>query len=182
MAPLLDSPLVGERSGELARGAGDERVLVLGIGNLLMGDEGVGVHVLRALAAREAIAGARLLDGGTGGVNLLLEFGAAKDIILVDATRDGRPAGTLAYQRPERVGDLPRGLSAHDFGLKDLFAAAALIGRMPRLHLYTVSVEEVRPMCLELSGPVAAAVPALTGVVHAHAAALAEAISHAHAP
>lgn len=179
MPPLLDSPLVGESSAELARGAGDERVLVLGIGNLLMGDEGVGVHVLRALAASDPIPGSRILDGGTGGVNLLLEFGAAQDIILIDATRDQRPAGTLAYQRPERVGDIPRGLSAHDFGLKDLFAAAALLGRMPRLHLYTVSVEEIRPMCMELSRPVAEAVPALASVVHAHAAALAAAPSHA---
>ena len=94
-------------------------------------------------------------------------------IVLIDATRDGRPAGTITYLHPECVGDLPRGLGAHDFGLKDLFAAAALIGRLPGLHLYTISVETIRPMCTELSPPVAAAVPEVAFTARAHAARLA---------
>jgi len=134
-------------------------VLVLGVGNLLMGDEGVGVHVLRWLERERRIAGVRLLDGGTGGVNLLAEFEGVRSIILVDATRDGSAAGTIGYRRIERVGELPRGLGAHDFGLKDLFAAAALIGRLPEIHLFTIAVEEIRPMTTELSAPVASSVP-----------------------
>lgn len=182
MTALLDTVLVGENFAATRASRADDRVLVLGIGNLLMGDEGVGVHVLRGLGQVPALPGVRLLDGGTGGVNLLLEFGGAADIVLVDATRDGLPAGTIAYQRPERVEEIPRGLSAHDFGLKDLFAAAALLGNMPRLHLYTVSVEEVRPMCLELSSAVAEAVPALVCVMHAHIAMLAGSVAEvAHA-
>jgi hydrogenase maturation protease len=71
------------------------------------------------------------------------------------------------------VGDLPRGLGAHDFGLKDLFAAAALLGQLPNIHLYTVSVEELKPMCTDLSPAVAAAVPEVVHAMHAHAARLA---------
>ena len=63
------------------------------------------------------------------------------------------------------MGDLSRGLSAHDFGLKDLFAAAALLEQLPRISLYTVSVEEIRPMCTELSPAVAAAVPPVVAAV-----------------
>ncbi len=170
---LLDSTLEGEAYAHPLAAVLGARVLVLGIGNVLMGDEGVGVHVLRQLEQEPCAAGVRLLDGGTGGVSLLTEFDGVQSIILIDATRDGRPAGTITYLHPDRVVDLPRGLGAHDFGLKDLFAAAALIGQLPGLHLYTISVETIRPMCTELSPAVAAAVPVVTGTARAHAARLA---------
>ena len=164
---LLDSTLVGEAFASAPSADAAARVLVLGIG-----DEGVGVHVLRALEQGPPLPGVRLLDGGTGGVNLLPEFDGIDAVLLVDATRDGRPAGTLTHLQIVRVGELPQGLGAHDFGLKDLFAAAALLGRLPRLHLYTISVEVVAPMCTELSPPVAAAVARAAAAVRHHAAAL----------
>jgi len=159
MISLLDSAMAGEEALAPQPGAESARVLILGIGNVLMGDEGVGVHVLRRLEREALLPGVRLLDGGTGGVNLLGEFGGAEVVILVDATRDGSPAGTVRQRRIDRVVDLPRGLGAHDFGLKDLFAAAALVGRLPDVHLFTIAVETVRPMCMELSAAVAASVP-----------------------
>jgi hydrogenase maturation protease len=158
MTGLLDNTLVGEPSADRAVDSPPAcRVLVLGVGNLLMGDEGVGVHVLRELE-KQAPQGVRLLDGGTGGINLLREFDGVCDIVLIDATRDGNPAGTLTFLQPRDAGELPRGLGAHDFGLKDLFAVSALLDQMPSVHLFTISVEEIRPMCMELSPAVAAAV------------------------
>jgi hydrogenase maturation protease len=153
--------------------AGPVRVLLLGVGNLLMGDEGVGIHVVREMESQPPLFGVRVLDGGTGGINLLLEFDGVRDIVMVDATCDGRPAGTVTLLQPRRVADLPRGLGAHDFGVKDLFAASALLGTMPGIHLYTISVEEIRPMCTELSPAVAAAVPEVVHAMHALAARLA---------
>ena len=171
MISLLDSPMVG--SAPPPTPAGPAPILVLGVGNILMGDEGVGVHVLRHLEQQPLISAVRLLDGGTGGINLLSELDGARAIVLIDATRDGQPAGTITYLQPKLVGDLPRGLGAHDFGLKDLFATAELLGHLPELHLYTISVETLKPMCLELSPAVAAAVPEVVHTVHAHAARLA---------
>jgi hydrogenase maturation protease len=163
---LIDTVLVGESYAAVQpRRAGDQ-ILVLGVGNLLMGDEGVGIHILRELEQLPRLAGVYLLDGGTGGVNLLTEMDGVRDCVLVDATRDGQPAGTVTFLRPDVVGELPRGLGAHDFGLKDLFAAAALIGRLPRIHLFTISVEEVRPMCTELSPAVNASIPRVMVDVH----------------
>jgi hydrogenase maturation protease len=160
MAGLLDNTLVGEphvARSEAAMPAA--RVLVLGVGNVLMGDEGVGVHVLRLLEKTAAPDGVRLLDGGTGGINLLIELDGVDDIVLIDATRDGKPAGTVTFLQPRDAGELPRGLGAHDFGLKDLFAVSALSGRAPSIHLFTISVEEIRPMCMDLSPAVASAMP-----------------------
>lgn len=156
------------------------RVLLLGVGNWLMGDEGVGIHVVNALDARPPLAGVRRLDGGTGGIALLLEFDGVTDIVMVDATIDGQPAGTVTLLRPERVADIPRGLGAHDFGVKDLFAASALLGTMPALHLFTISIEEVRPMCTDLSPEVAAAIPEVVQAMHTLAARLAADVGRPH--
>ena len=154
-------------------------LLVIGVGNLLMGDEGVGIHALRELEAGPALPGADLLDGGTGGLNLLEAIERAPIVIMLDATRDGQPAGTITWLRPARVADLPHGLSAHDFGLKDLFAASALLGKFPEIHLVTISVETIRPMCLVLSHEVAQAVPEVVRQVRALVAELAPtAVAH----
>ena len=168
MLGLIDNALVGEPSASRAAVAvGSARVLVLGVGNLLMGDEGVGVHVLRRLEQEAAVPGVRLLDGGTGGINLLVEFDGVRDIVLIDATRDGQAAGSITFLQPRIAGELPRGLGAHDFGLKDLFAVADLLGWLPAIHLFTISVEQIRPMCMELSPAVAAAVPEVVQAVRA---------------
>lgn len=169
---LLDTTLVGELSDPRAPADPDSPVLILAVGNLLMGDEGVGIHFLRALEHEAPVPGARLLDGGVAGINLLEDIQRARSVIMIDATRDGRPAGTVTLLRPATVGAIPQGLSAHDFGLKDLFAAAALLGSMPDVHLFTISVETVKPMCLELSPPVAAALPEVLHSVRALAARL----------
>ena len=169
---LLDTTLVGEPSRAPASTDAAAPVLILAVGNLLMGDEGVGVHFLRTLELAPPLPGTRLLDGGVAGVTLLDDVQRARSVIMIDATRDGRPAGTITRLRPANVGALPQGLSSHDFGLKDLFAAAALLGAMPDVHLFTVSVTTVHPMCLELSPPVAAALPELLLAVRTLAARL----------
>jgi hydrogenase maturation protease len=169
---LLDTTLVGEPSDRRAPADLDSPVLILAVGNLLMGDEGVGIHLLRALEHEPPVPGARLLDGGVAGINLLEDIQRARSVIMIDATRDDRPAGTVTLLRPATVGAIPQGLSAHDFGLKDLFAAAALLGSMPDVHLFTISVETVKPMCLELSPAVAAALPEVLHSVRALAARL----------
>jgi hydrogenase maturation protease len=163
IAPAVD-PVSG--SAPVAGGP-PPAVLVVGVGNLIMGDEGVGIHLLRTLENDPPVPGVHLLDGGTGGIILLEAIARAPVVVMVDATRDGQPAGTVSLLRPACVADLPRGLSAHDFGLRDLFAAAALLGQFPDIHLFTISVETINPMCLELTEPVAAAMPEVVRSVHA---------------
>ena len=170
--PPLDSALVGWTHDPTPPAVPAPGVLVLGVGNLLMGDEGVGIHTLRALEGDPVPDGVRLLDGGTAGINLLEDIQSARVVVMIDATRDGRPAGSIALHRPETVGALPHGLSAHDLGIKDLFAADALLGNMPVIYLFTISVETIVPMSMELSPPVAAAVPEVMEAVSALVAGL----------
>ncbi len=131
-------------------------VLVLGIGNVLMGDEGVGVHVVRRLQQIGVPAGVELLDGGTGSFNLLEAMQGAESIVLIDATMDGAPPGTVRRLVPRFSSDYPRTLTAHDIGLKDLLDAFHLLGQVPRVVLYAVSIGQTE-LGTELSPEVAAA-------------------------
>ena len=135
------------------------RPLVLGVGNYLLGDEGVGVHAVRALQESGVPEGVTALDGGTGGFHLLSLFQEHDPIILIDATMDGAPAGTVSLLQPKFASDFPRTLSAHDIGLRDLLESAALLGPLPTLHLITVSIESLQSMSVELSPGVKSAVP-----------------------
>jgi hydrogenase maturation protease len=136
-----------------------KRTLILGVGNVLMGDEGIGVHAIAALEKDEFPAGVSLLDGGTGGFHLLSLFEEYDPIIFIDATMDGKPAGTVTLIQPRFASDFPKTLSAHDIGLRDLLESATLLGPLPGLYLIAVSVDTIQPMTLELSGAVRASLP-----------------------
>lgn len=140
--------------------------LVLGIGNLLMGDEGVGVRVVEALErASWRPDGVTLVDGGTGGFHLLEYLQEFTPIVMIDATLDGQPAGTISVLRPAYASDFPRALTAHDIGLRDLVETAALLGPLPPITLVTVSIAEIQSMVTTLTPAVAAAIPAAAALV-----------------
>jgi hydrogenase maturation protease len=127
------------------------RILILGIGNLLMGDEGVGVHAVRALQEKPLPEGVKLVDGGTGGFHLLSYLQDYPTVILIDAVMDGREPGTITIARPQYLSDYPRSLGAHDIGLRDLIESAALLGPLPTMHLVTISIAEIHSGTTELS-------------------------------
>lgn len=144
---------------------GSGRTLVLGIGNVLMGDEGVGVEVVRRLQGLPLPAGVECLDGGTGSFALLEPMGRAALIILVDAAIDEAPPGSVRRLTPRFSRDYPRSLTAHDIGLKDLLDAFHLLGEPPPVVLYAVSVRPPAEPGLDLSAAVAAAVPEVVRLV-----------------
>lgn len=135
------------------------QILILGIGNLLMGDEGVGVHVARYILEKELPPGVECVDGGTGSFYLLEMMQTAGEVILMDATIDGQAPGTIRRLTPRFSSEYPRTLTAHDIGLKDLMDAFYLLGDVPHVTLFTVSITADQLMGMELSPPVAAAVP-----------------------
>jgi hydrogenase maturation protease len=135
--------------------------LILGIGNVLLGDEGIGVHVVRELQRAPVPDGVVCLDGGTGGLLLLEPMQAAERIVLVDATVDGAAAGTVRRLHPRFSSDYPPTLTAHDIGLKDLLDALYLLGARPDVTLFAVSIATPQPMAIELSPALAPLVPRL---------------------
>lgn len=144
-----------------------ERRLVLGIGNVLLGDEGVGVEVVRALEQRALPEDVTCLDGGTGGFALLGPLLEARQVILVDATVDDRPVGSLQRLEPRFARDYPRTLTAHDIGLKDLLDAFYLLGQTPRVTLFAISVEPPQELDIGLSAALQERLPEIVETVAA---------------
>lgn len=136
-------------------------ILILGIGNYLMADEGVGVHTAKALAQMDLPDSVDVLDGGTGGFHLLEYFEQYEDVILIDATLDKREPGTFRLIKPKFAADFPQAMSTHDIGLKDLVGALQLLDRMPRIHLYVVSIESIQDQGIELTPSIQKTVPYL---------------------
>lgn len=149
-------------------------ILVLGIGNYLMGDEGVGVQLVQEMNKMQLPEYIDILDGGTGGFLLLNCFEAYRNIIFVDATMDGREEGTVRLIRPRFASDFPSALSVHDVGLKDMIEAVYLMDNRPDIQLFTISIRQMTPMCIDLSPAVQQAIPnaisqilELAGEIHA---------------
>jgi len=142
------------------------KVLILGIGNVLMGDEGIGVHVVNEVEKTSLPSGVECLDGGTGSFLLLEPMQKAEKVILIDATIDGTVVGAIRRLRPRFSAEYPRTLTAHDIGLKDLLDAFYLMGeKAPDVSLYAVSIPPLRDMTTELSPAVKAVVPKVAEMV-----------------
>ncbi|MBL7796280.1 MAG: hydrogenase maturation protease [Saprospiraceae bacterium] len=139
----------------------ENNTLVLGIGNYLMGDEGVGVYVAQQLAQTPTPSGLDVLDGGTGGFHLMGVLEDYPFVVMVDATLDGLPAGTIRRIEPRFSADFPRAMSTHDVGLRDVVEALCIRERLPKILLYVVSIEEAKPMHIGLSPAVQAAADAV---------------------
>lgn len=134
------------------------KILVLGIGNILLRDEGAGIHVISSLE-EEGYTDADLMDGGTGGFHLLGFIQSYKTVIIIDASLDEHPAGHVRLLHPKFAKDFPKQLSAHEIGLKDLLDSAFLLGNMPDIHLVAISIKDFQDMGMELSPEVRQAIP-----------------------
>ncbi len=147
------------------------RLLVLGLGNALCSDDGLGVAVVAELARRYQPPGdALVLDGGTLGLALLPSLEDAEDAIFVDAIRDDAPPGTLVRLAGAEVRPAVEArLSVHQVGVADLLAAAELRGRLPNRLVLLGLVPARLDLGLRLSPAVAAGLPALVEAVAAKA-------------
>jgi hydrogenase maturation protease len=123
-----------------------------------MGDEGIGVHVANRLE-KEMIPGVDVVDGGTGGFHLLGFFENYEHVILIDATLDKNPIGTIRLIKPRFANDFPPAMSTHDIGLKDMVSALQLLDKMPNIHLFVVSIESLQQQGIELTAEIENVVP-----------------------
>ena len=137
-------------------------ILILGIGNYLMGDEGVGVKFVQELDENLFPGGITFMDGGTGGFILIPYIESHKHVIIVDATMDGKENGTISLLKPKFSDDFPVSLSGHNFGLKDMVDILSFMDKMPHIHLFTITISEMTPMYIGLSPKVENAIPEVT--------------------
>ncbi len=149
------------------------KIVVLGIGNVLLSDEGVGVHAVKALLQRyDLSAGVEVVDGGTTCMELLPELEGAEYLIVVDAIRIGRPPGSIVRLEGDQVpAFFKTKLSPHHVGLSDILAALAFKGSVPS-HVGLIGVQPVTlSLGMELSPEVKARLDEVVGLVVAELAA-----------
>ena len=142
------------------------RVVVIGLGNSLLADDGVGVRAIQRLQGEMAGDGAGIdwIDGGTLNFSLLQYLEDARALIVIDAAQLGAPPGTVrVYQGDEMDAMVANGRrsSVHEAGLADLMAMARLKDCLPE-HRALISVQPDRiDWGEQLSAPVAEALPGI---------------------
>ncbi len=108
------------------------KTLVLGLGNLVHSDDGLGVHAIQALTGDARVSpDAVLMDGGTQGLNLLPHISAFQRLLVIDALDVGEAPGTLVRLEGNALRNLPGKASVHQLGFADLLVALELLGELP---------------------------------------------------
>jgi hydrogenase maturation protease len=153
-------------------------VLILGLGNLLLSDDGVGLRLLEELTSAKAAAWGdqvEFLDGGTQGLGLMSEIGGRRAVVILDAVGAGTEPGTVHLLRSSESGLIDfgagqfRSTTAHEGNARELIATAALLGDSPeQLFVVGVEPEQVKTgigLSASVEGAVGQAVARAAGVV-----------------
>ena len=147
-------------------------VLVLGMGNILLEDEGLGIHALNLLRKQFTFSEeVEFIDGGTSGMSLIDQISSRKHLLVLDAVQTGEPPGTLVKMRDT---DVPvyfgTKVTFHQLGLSDVLANLELSGEQPDHVTVLGLVPQSLEMSLELSEHINSR---LSELVHAAAGELA---------
>ncbi len=130
-------------------------VLVLGLGNILLSDEGAGIKAVEELNRRYDVSEAvEVIDGGTMGLELLPYFEGRSHVLIIDAVKSGKQPGTIV-----RIDDPPAYFSSktspHQIGLSDVMGVAAIMDNLPE-HIVLFGIEPKRlSTSLDLSSDIA---------------------------
>jgi len=110
----------------------ETKTMVLGLGNLVHSDDGLGVHAIRDLAEDPRVpSGVVLMDGGTHGLSLLAHISTFQRLLVLDALDVGELPGTLVRLEGKALENLPGKASVHQLGFADLLVALELLGESP---------------------------------------------------
>jgi hydrogenase maturation protease len=136
------------------------KILILGIGNILLRDEGVGVRVIEYLQQREIPNDVELLDGGTAGADLLEHICGREKVIVIDAMQADYPPATIVRLTPKDLvpADVPQ-LSMHSLDLPQTLVMADLLG-CPAKEVVIFAIQPEKVECgMELTPAIQAVVP-----------------------
>lgn len=137
----------------------NKKILILGVGNLILRDEGVGVHAVRELEKRDLPAHVEVIDGGTYLMDLLGVIQEAERIIVIDALKGGGEPGTIYRVKPDDLmAEGERTLSLHQVGLLDVLGMVKQLGGDPHAVIIGVEPKEIS-WGMELTPEVEAKLP-----------------------
>jgi len=118
--------------------------LIIGCGNLLLQDEGVGVHLIEYLKEKQLPKDVELLDGGTAGFDLIDFIQQAEKVVIVDAIKVGGKPGEIYCFCPEdfETENSPK-TSLHDITLKDVFQIIKKLGPLPKIRIIGIEPKSI---------------------------------------
>lgn len=142
-------------------------ILILGIGNILLADEGVGVRVIERLEERYRFSDdVTLVDGGVLGLNLLGTLADADHVVVVDAVKGHDHPGTL-YRLEEN--EIPKHFTAkaslHQVAFPEILAACRALGKVPDIVVVGVEPEDIETPSLDLTPTIQARLDEITAMV-----------------
>lgn len=119
------------------------KTLIIGFGNLLMGDDGAGIHAIQRLAACSLPSQTEVIDGGVNSFAALAEIHDAARVIFIDAMQSGGQPGDIYRFTLDDLEALPTGeaLSIHDFSLFDSLNVYKKLGKLPTVVIYGIEPE-----------------------------------------
>jgi len=134
-------------------------ILILGIGNILMADDGVGIRVIEGLRSMSLPAGVEVVDGGTSGADLVDILAERRKAIVVDAIDVGAVPGTvMRFAGNSWTEHASHAISLHEVGLGQAISMVKLIGVAPQeLVVFGIQIQSIEPS-LDLSRPVEEAI------------------------
>jgi len=152
---------------QMGGGAPPPKVLVLGVGNLLLKDDGVGVHLINALRETPFPDNVQLIDAGTVSHQLIPLFHETDYLILVDAVSANDVPGSIYRFSPDDLNFFPTEYkwSLHEMNLIDILQMAEMTGAKPDTIIIGVQPKDASSWSLELSDEVAAVLPRVRELV-----------------
>ena len=151
---------------------GENPIIILGLGNILMGDEGFGVHFVRWFEGRHRLPpGVEIVDGGTMGYTLLDTICRARHMIVIDCIRLEDPPGSLfRFSRKAMEAHLPPPTSSHEVKFADVLCKAEMMGECPGMTFLCVVPERIVDMDLEMTPAVREKFPKMEEMILAELA------------
>jgi hydrogenase maturation protease len=141
-----------------------KKVVIIGIGNVILGDEGVGVHVLNRLKQEKTLKGVELIEGGVGGIALLNFIKNARVAIFIDSVAGTNPGKIHRFTQTDldkKIKTKLHPMSLHDIGLAEMIKIGDTLypDEMPKeIVIYGVEIAQLRMYSAELSEKVSASV------------------------
>lgn len=137
-------------------------ILILGVGNLLLGDEGVGVHVAQQLLQTPLPADVEVIDGGTIGFELLPYVEGKRRVLIVDAIHaDAEPGTLFRFHADDAELEWSLTYSPHQSGLRELVDAIRLLTPAPEILIFGIVPAETHCLAIGLSHPVHRRLPGI---------------------
>ena len=142
-------------------------IAVIGLGNILLRDEGVGVRVIQKLQQHYTFSPpVKMIDGGTLGFALVNELEGCNTVIVVDAVKAGNEPGTIyRFLRDNIAFTTPLSLSVHDIGFMEALDQWKMIGINPEIIFFGIEPEDMSSWGMELSACITAKVPRLIELI-----------------